>query len=336
MAATKPIIVAVHGAWHSPEHFAPLETALTSHGYKMVSVWLPSMHYARVNQPPPMGLAEDIEAIHAAVLLELASQMTTDVLLLTHSYSSIPGLAAVESLDKASRAQAGHSNGVAAVLVISGLLVPAGISAFAWAGNEVPPTVTLSTIPSPEGYPKGKEIEVSNPISVPGPIALFYHDLPPDEAAKYAALLKPQIFAVNHTPVPFVGYKVIPTYYLVCEDDRALPPVFQRVMIENANKDIAEDEAHRLGDRDGENGGTLAAFQRESLAGKTGRKDEEGEKAADGHSSGNQGEANPTPGGGPSRKAFIHVDTVQSGHSPFLSRVEETAAWVRRCAGEEV
>lgn len=32
----------------------------------------------------------------------------------------------------------------------------------------------------------------------------------------------------------------------------------------------------------------------------------------------------------------IEITRIKSGHSPFLSRVDETVAWIRRAAGEDV
>jgi len=32
----------------------------------------------------------------------------------------------------------------------------------------------------------------------------------------------------------------------------------------------------------------------------------------------------------------VQVTSIKASHSPFLSRVEETAQWVRRCCGEDI
>lgn len=326
MSAVKPTVVLVHGSWHSPEHFRPLEAILNQHGYKTVGVWLPSMHYARLNQPPPTGLGEDIDAIRNTVLSELRHQPLVDILLLTHSSSSVPGSAAVESLDKKSRLASGHTNGIVSLLIMTGLLIPGGITPLGWAGNQVPPTVALSSMKSP--VDANLEIKISYPLADPGPIALFYHDIDASEAEHYASLLKPQIWAVNLSTVPFTGYKVVPVSYLVCENDRALPAAFQRLMIEHANKEITGGQAGQgPGSDAAPAGNTLADSQRQSLAAIDGRLGEPGEAASEGVA------AVPRQGSGARE---ISVQSIQSGHSPFLSHPEETAAWVRRCAGEEV
>ncbi|KIW29540.1 uncharacterized protein PV07_05352 [Cladophialophora immunda] len=293
MTTPKPTIILVHGAWHSPEHFQPLEEALRSHGYRTVSPWLPSMHYERLNAPPVSGIDDDVSAIRGAIVSELASSPAVDVVLVSHSYGTVPAGAAIKDLDKSSRAWAGHRNGVTALLIISGLLAPPGISLLDWNGGQVPPTMAISTITSP--VDPTREVKVCAPVSEPGPIALFYHDLAESDAQaaqRYASLCTPQVWAVHKTPVPFAPWKPGPKsdpgldlFYLVCEEDRGLPAAFQRTMIEGTDRDIAA--AHQAG---------------------SAREDE-------------------------ARK--IHVTSINSGHFPFLSRVDETTQWVRRCCGEE-
>lgn len=274
---SKTTIIGVHGAWHSATHFEPLKEKLAEYGYKFIAVLLPSMHYAELKCPPPTHIKEDVEAIQGAVRAELEADPDTDVAVLTHSYSGLPGAAAVENLDKKSRKAAGFKNGISALLVMSGLLIDKGISGFDWANGIIPPTIILSHIPSP--VDSKTQIEISVPNPEPGPMALFYHDIPERDAEHYASLLIPHVWSVYRTPVPFAGFKIVPTYYLVTEDDRSLPPEWQRLIIKMA------DEA------------TLQA-------------DPEGGK--------------------------VVVDTIQAGHSPFLSKVDETAAWIRKSLGEKL
>lgn len=276
---SKPTVVGVHGAWHSAAHFQPLKANLARHGYKFVAVLLPSMHYAELNCAPPSDIKEDVAAIQTAVVNELKADPGTDVVVLTHSYSGMPGSAAVENLDKKSRKVAGFSNGISALLVISGLLIDQGISGFDWANKIIPPTIILSHIPSPVKG-RGKEIEISVPNPEPGPVELFYHDVVPRaDAEYYASLLVPHVWSVYRTPVPFAGFKVVPTHYLLTEDDRSLPAGWQRLIVQMADE---------------------ATLQADPQGGK------------------------------------IVVTSIPTGHSPFLSQVDETARWIRKCVGEIV
>jgi hypothetical protein len=103
----------------------------------------------------------------------------------------------------------------------------------------------------------------------------MYGDLPKEEAEKYAAILKPQVWNVHHKTVPFAGYNVVEKLcYLVCEDDKAIPEQWQRGIATQV--------------------------------------DQEREKAG---------------------KSKVEVTSIGSGHSPYLSRVEETGEWIRRSVG---
>ena len=342
MSSSKPTIIIAHGSWHSPEHFVLLETNLSASGYKTHTVWLPTMHYGRLSpplQPGKVNLLDDVKALREAITHELSSSPDTDVVLLSHSSGTVPASSAIENLDKLTRSRNGFQNGVSAFLVISGLLIPAGITGLDFAGGQTPPTVTVTTIANPED--NTKQIEISNPVADPGPIALFYHDVPDTKAARYARLCTHQIWAVNKTVIPFAGWKVsdLSVFYLVCEEDRALPPGFQRLMIENADRERAK------GDQSTESttahgGNELGKIQKDSLAGiEESQAILEGVKSGNASESAKRADAGATGGiesGKEASATAIQVTNIQSGHSPFLSRVEETATWVRRCCGDTV
>ncbi len=173
MSSHKPAVIVAYGAWHEPAHFEPLAKVLRSKGYKVITVWLPSVHYEKLNQPVPKGLVEDVEAIRGPALSELNSNPDTDVLILGHSSGSLPGSVACQGLDKDARRSAGYSNGIVGLLVISGLLVPAGKSAMEWAsswtGHQIPPTMTFHETTSRDGY----KFTYTVPREPPGPVELF-------------------------------------------------------------------------------------------------------------------------------------------------------------------
>ncbi|KEF63618.1 uncharacterized protein A1O9_01596 [Exophiala aquamarina CBS 119918] len=223
-------------------------------------------------------MKEDIKSIREIILAELEAHLGTDVAILTHSHGGLPGLAAIENLDKKSRIAAGFQNRVSALLPMASLLVPAGVSGFDWGGGNIPPSIVVKNVPSPVD---GKlEVEMSTPNPNPVPIELFYHDVPQKEAEHYSSLLIPQVISVFRTPVPFAGWKIVPIYYLIAEEDKAFSPEVQRMIIDQANE---------------------ARLQ-----------------------------VNPDGG------KLVVVESVQASHSPFLSKLDETAAWIRRSLGETV
>ncbi|KIW12087.1 hypothetical protein PV08_09361 [Exophiala spinifera] len=269
MPPPKPTIIVVPGAWHQPAHFEPLATSLRAKEYKVIVVRLPSLHYSKLNQPVPNGVVEDVEAIKSIATRELNDYPDYDILILTHSYSSVLGSVACQDLDKLSRRAAGHTNGIAGLMTIAGLLLPAGMSILDSTGGQVPPCIQVWQ----SSYSDGRQYEVSMPASPPGANELLYHDLPVTVAEHWASNLRPHIYEGHRIPIPFAGHLVLPTYYLMCEDDRMLAVEEQRFIVEEANKQMP--------------------------AGKE-----------------------------------VKVTMIDSGHNPFLSQIEETVNWIRRCAGE--
>ncbi|WP_323770629.1 alpha/beta fold hydrolase [Antarctobacter sp.] len=60
---------------------------------------------------------------------------------------------------------------------------------------------------------------------------LFYHDCPPEAVAFALDHICPQSAAASATPVEITeNSRALPRSYIVCAEDRAIPPAFQRVM----------------------------------------------------------------------------------------------------------
>jgi hypothetical protein len=98
----------------------------------------------------------------------------------------------------------------------------------------------------------------------------FYNDLPSPLQSSYHAQLQSHSLATLHAPATAASWRVIPTEYLLCELDEAIPWQGQQAMIDGVR----------------EQGGV------------------------------------------------IEVTRIAAGHSPFLSRVDETVGWVRGVVGE--
>lgn len=93
---------------------------------------------------------------------------------------------------------------------------------------------------------------------------IFYNDLPLDEQKHWFSLTERHALATFKDTTPAASWMEIPTSYLLCEDDLAIPAAAQEAMAAKA-KELGGD---------------------------------------------------------------IEVTRIKSGHSPFLSRVEETVEWV--------
>lgn len=62
-------------------------------------------------------------------------------------------------------------------------------------------------------------------------IASFYHDVPPGLAAEAVVHLRSQAAAVFAEPWPLAAWPAVPTRYLLCRDDRVVPPEWSRRVV---------------------------------------------------------------------------------------------------------
>ena len=104
------------------------------------------------------------------------------------------------------------------------------------------------------------------------PIPTFYNDLPLSVAESWALKLKPHSYATKFVGAKSAAWRTIPSTYLICDDDRAIPNFVQEGMVK-----VCQDAG-----------------------------------------------------------ASMVTERIFTGHSPFLVKPDETAAFVRRAAGERV
>ena len=120
---SKLALVLVHGSWHCPEHFGPLVEVLEGHGYKCVTVALPSTQSPEL---PPATLEDDTAAVRYAVMSEL--DQGNNVVVVAHSYGGTPANNALKDLDSKSRSSAGASTSVLALAFLCAIPYPANVS----------------------------------------------------------------------------------------------------------------------------------------------------------------------------------------------------------------
>lgn len=94
---SKPTIIFIHGAWHSPEYFNRVIALLEPLGYKCIAPSLPSVG----SKPPTKNLDQDIAVIRSAVVTEL--EQGNDVIVNAHSWGGIPSVSALDGLSKRER-----------------------------------------------------------------------------------------------------------------------------------------------------------------------------------------------------------------------------------------
>lgn len=81
-------------------------------------------------------------------------------------------------------------------------------------------------------------------VTASDPLTLFFHDVPDGE--QWATTLRPHAIATKNSPSTSAAYLFIPTYYLLCEEDRAIPLAVQQVMVDRARRKGAEIETEKI------------------------------------------------------------------------------------------
>lgn len=239
-----PTIVFCHGAWHNVHFFDKVIAILEPLGYRCVTVSLPS---ASGRVPPTTSLYEDIAPIRSAVLKELNAGH--DVLINAHSWGGIPASTALEGLTKPERLADGKTTGVIKMTYVAAFVLPEDMSLQDFVGGPQP-TWIVDDVSYEQGTISQESIadisQDGNLIHKGDPRDIFYHDVDPKEADEWTAKLKSQSLASFTTKTTSAAWKKIPAEYLVCENDRAVPAVFQDVMIGKMKEAGAEVSTTRL------------------------------------------------------------------------------------------
>jgi pimeloyl-ACP methyl ester carboxylesterase len=196
-----PTFVLVHGAWHGAwawDHVTPL---LAEAGRSVVTVELPSAgHDAHT-----LG---DLDADVAAVRTVLDG-IEGDKILVGHSYGGIPITVAPDGRDD-----------VTHLVYLCAFQLDEGESLLGALGGEVPPWIELVA----DGVAsKANDADV-----------ICYADVDAAIAEQAKAQLALQSVASFATPVPVAAWKWIPSTYVICDQDQAIPPPAQEQMAQRS------------------------------------------------------------------------------------------------------
>ncbi|EEQ28755.1 hypothetical protein McanMca71_001172 [Microsporum canis] len=215
---SKPTIAVVPGAW-IPQHFySPYMHTLEQAGFETRYAGYPSLE---PKDPLTADCATDAEAVRT-ILQPLVETEGKDVVLVMHSYGSMPGCAAAKGLSKTERRMAGKLGGILGMILFSAFLVPEGLSCAGAQGGALPPWILLDN-PAPG-------------LNVPkDPIDIFAADFDHGLAQKTEQELRPHSSLAFFSPQPptacadpaFKGRLA----YVVASNDLAVPKGAQYAMI---------------------------------------------------------------------------------------------------------
>ena len=224
-SATKPVIVLVHGAWHTPAHYRELIEQLRKAGFQVFCPLLPTCDDEKRLDS---DLSTDAECIRSQVI-SLIDQ-ARDVIMLLHSYGGAVGTEAIEGLSARERAAKGYSGSVVRLIYMCAFMLQPGESCLS------------ASFERPGPNPVDVDEETGTTFLRIPPAYLFYGDLLLQHARDMEALLVRHSLAALVDEVHHPTWKDIPTTYLRATLDQVLLLKWQDTQIQKvkeAGVDIA-------------------------------------------------------------------------------------------------
>jgi pimeloyl-ACP methyl ester carboxylesterase len=211
---TRPTIILVHGAWADASGFAAEIRALRDRGFRAIG-------FAN----PLRGLSDD-----ARYLADFLRSLDGPLVLVGHSYGGAVISAAATGNDQ-----------VKALVYFSGWMPDEGESiAQVFEQRSEGSLVGTALRPQPftarDGSEGGQDLYLD-----PGQFhAAFAADVDRDTSDVMAATQRPWSGAGFYEPSGAPAWKTVPSWYLLCTEDKAIPAATQRYMAERANARIRE------------------------------------------------------------------------------------------------
>jgi pimeloyl-ACP methyl ester carboxylesterase len=205
---TRPALLLVHGAWHGPWCWEQLLPELA--GIDVYQVALPS------SGPGPAALGDlhgDAEVVRAAV-----RAIDGPVVVCGHSYG---GMVITQALT--------HEPNVARLVYLCAFQLDVGDSL---AGVRQAPPAWWS-VHEELGYLDPRE-----------PAERFYADAAPEVVAAALPRLTHQSLRSFRQPLTTAAWRHVPSTYIVCENDNAIPAELQRTMARRADRVVTIKAGH--------------------------------------------------------------------------------------------
>ncbi|GLA28547.1 hypothetical protein AnigIFM63326_006126 [Aspergillus niger] len=211
-------VIFVPGAWHSPHCFDKVVRLLQADGYHTDLVHLPSVDPIQ----PHSDFSEDVSQIRNQI--QVAIDAGQRVVVTVHSYGGLPGSEAIRGLDWSTRQRQGQPGGVTHLFFCCSFIVPAGKSLISSFGGQDLPWFRISD-----------DRLLVTPAT---PRPTFYNDMSPREAESAVQTLRPHSYQTFHSKLSYEAWRHVPSTYLYCLKDEAIPLPVQRMMVEEIAKGV--------------------------------------------------------------------------------------------------
>ncbi|MEU9381185.1 alpha/beta hydrolase [Streptomyces sp. NPDC048279] len=207
-----PSLLLVPGAWHKPEHLQLLIDDLP--GIDVHTVALTSCG----DDPKALGdMYSDAAAIRGAV-----EAIGGPVVVVAHSYGGVP---TTEALADAPN--------VKSIVYLAAFQLDAGDSLLSSAGGD--PALW---------WEFHQQESLGDFLTVASPVDVFYGDVDRSIAEKAAAALGYQSYAAITQKLTAVAWQTIPSTYIICEADGAIPPFVQELFAKRADRTLRLNSSH--------------------------------------------------------------------------------------------
>lgn len=229
--ASNTTFIIVPGAWHPASSLEPIMEPLRAAGYNVTGIDLASFGA----EPPLNDFKADIDLVSNAI--EDAAEKGQDVVVFMHSYGGVVGTEACRGLGKKERKASGKEGGVIRLIFCTAFLVDEGESAeinqfgqtdIIALGVSIMDVLNNKPLPWFIVSDNGARVEVDKPEDV------FYNDLSREEAQKCIDKLAHHSYRCLGNKLTYAAYKDIPTTYLYCAKDNAIPLFAQQKMVKDA------------------------------------------------------------------------------------------------------
>lgn len=191
----RPSFLLVHGAWHRSGSWDLVREALSADGWTVRTVDLPS---AGPQRTPAAGMYDDADAITAHL-----RRAEGPVIVVGHSYGGLP------------LTQAAAGPPAAHLVYLAAYLPEEGESLLSIHGH---------------GDRTDEDLSGTAPVVFDDPRTTLFGDLPDEQAEEAVGRLVTQSRRSFQQRVTRAGWRAVPSTYVLCERDKALPPALQERM----------------------------------------------------------------------------------------------------------
>ncbi|OAX80393.1 hypothetical protein ACJ72_05271 [Emergomyces africanus] len=231
--SNKPVVVIVPGSCHRAEHYQRLIHELAKSNYEATGVTPPSLD----SNPPHTSWDKDAQEVRRVIMENIDAGR--DVIAVAHSFGGVAMSEAVKGLGKRGCDDRSLKGGVVGLVYMTAMALVEGQSQASLIIPQTPEEKELSL-----AYQEGmkKYAKGMMPINEAGMIVpdrettrqVVYSRCDPKDVDEALDLLGAQPLAPMAVPVTYTAYRDIPSTFILCENDLAVPPYIQEKMVAQA------------------------------------------------------------------------------------------------------